>query len=549
MKSWKRLSRVVTLALVIAMLTTSAFCVQAEEYDPYGRYDETITISFGRCTSANPKLPEGDTYENNAYFDWVLERLNVQCTDYFEASGDEYTRQVSLAIASEDLPDVMCVYNQSDVRELAENDMIADLTDVYNNYATDYIKELYDAYDGRAFASSMYEDRLVALPSLMPEVCNMVWVRQDWVDQLELTVDADEDSIISRDEIEMLAKAFMEANPAGVSDPVGIALSATFTGDGTLSPLMLFNSFGAYPGRWLVDEDGKAYEGSVAAENKDALEYLAYLYKEGILDPQFGVNDDINAYLTSGRTGIAFGVWYLPDTIFNQVKTLDPAAEFTPYCVDNGTGKTTFVHSNVVTRYIVVSKNCEHPEAVIKIMNMFYDEKVNSDIAETAPNTAERVNEYSRLGVDGGVRPLNMEILHPNNFIIQQYQPGIDCLEGTKTLEDLPEGTQYTSAQKILAYAADPENAEMTYWSFWNSRVKGIGLLDKMNKADAFDEVSPIFPNNTKTMNSNLADMEKLRDETFVKIIVGEASVDDFDSFVEEWNKRGGTQISEEIVP
>ncbi|WBY64102.1 hypothetical protein [Thermocaproicibacter melissae] len=61
---------------------------------------------MGRQTLQNPKLPEGDTYEDNAYTRWVKNELNIKIVDEFEANGDDYDRQVSLAISSGDLPDI-----------------------------------------------------------------------------------------------------------------------------------------------------------------------------------------------------------------------------------------------------------------------------------------------------------------------------------------------------------------------------------------------------------------------------------------------------------
>lgn len=39
----------------------------------------------------------------------------------------------------------------------------------------------------------------------------------------------------------------------------------------------------------------------------------------------------------------------------------------------------------------------------------------------------------------------------------------------------------------------------------------------------------------------------KLEDETFMKIIMGAAPLDEFDKFVEEWKKQGGDIITAEV--
>ena len=517
----------------------------ATEKDPFGAYEDTVTLSLSRVTTANPKLPDGDSYEDNAYFDWVLERLNVQCTDAFEASGDDYSRQVSLAIASGELPDVMCIYDTSTLDELVENDLIADLTDVYDDYATDYIKGLYDSYGDRAFVSCTYDGKIMAMPSVTPDTSRMIWIRQDWLDQLGLKIDEDGNSVITKEELETVAAQFMEKNPSGADSPVGLALTPSFGWGTDICPAVLCEALGAYTGRWLRDDSGTVYEGCTAPEMKDALAYMKDLFERGILDPQFGTRtwDDVLALLVNGQTGIAFASWAFPDWGLNNVKAMDPNAEFTAFVLDNGTGKANWSYSNVVGRYIVVSKTCEHPEAAIKIMNLFYDETRNTNIAETAP----AVNEYLNvLQVDGGVRPLNMEILDANNFINQQYAPVVSCLNGEVSIEELS-GTSRTCAENVTRYLDDPENATVADWAFYHSRMKGIALMDKLQKQGSFNEVSPFFPSNTETMNSNLADMEKLRDETFIKIVVGELPVDEFDSFVTNWNERGGTQIAAEL--
>ena len=48
-------------------------------------------------------------------------------------------------------------------------------------------------------------------------------------------------------------------------------------------------------------------------------------------------------------------------------------------------------------------------------------------------------------------------------------------------------------------------------------------------------------------MDSKWATLEKLEDETFLKILNGEASIDAFDEYVEQWNALGGSDIIAEL--
>ena len=48
-------------------------------------------------------------------------------------------------------------------------------------------------------------------------------------------------------------------------------------------------------------------------------------------------------------------------------------------------------------------------------------------------------------------------------------------------------------------------------------------------------------------MDSKWATLEKLEDETFLKILNGEAGIEAFDEYVEQWNSLGGTDILAEL--
>lgn len=64
------------------------------------------------------------------------------------------------------------------------------------------------------------------------------------------------------------------------------------------------------------------------------------------------------------------------------------------------------------------------------------------------------------------------------------------------------------------------------------------------------EEYVPIYNSydgRTKTMDSKWANLKKLEEETFAKIITGKVGSDAFDSFVEEWKASGGDEITKEV--
>mgnify|MGYP001066416993 CR=1 FL=1 len=66
-----------------------------------------VTVSIGRQTLQNVTFPNGDTYEDNAYIRMAEKELNIDIVDAFEATGDDYDRQVSLALSAGDIPDMI----------------------------------------------------------------------------------------------------------------------------------------------------------------------------------------------------------------------------------------------------------------------------------------------------------------------------------------------------------------------------------------------------------------------------------------------------------
>ena len=102
----------------------------SDEDKPFGKYEETVTVTLGRQGVSGNNLPAGDTLEDNEYVRYVEERLNVDIKyDFSVEDLDAYNQKVTLAIASNNIPDVMIV-NEQQFHRLAQANMLADLTDI-----------------------------------------------------------------------------------------------------------------------------------------------------------------------------------------------------------------------------------------------------------------------------------------------------------------------------------------------------------------------------------------------------------------------------------
>lgn len=554
------LTKLTSMAVVVSLLAAATACSSQDASSNAGSQGNaptssetgneagTIKVSMGRQTLQNVTFPDGDTYEDNAYIRMAEKKLNIDITDEFEANGDDYDRQVSLALSAGDIPDMMKVGTLDEVQELYENDLIADLTGVYEEYASDYLKAVYDSYDGRAMDNVTFDGMMMALPGTNTDSGpSIVWIRSDWMEQLGVKLDEDQDGCITIEDVETVAKEFMEKNPENAENVVGVAFAPWLTNgdpDGTFSMNSIAYALGAFPKTWMK-KDGKVTYGSTSEEMKQALAVASGWFQEGILDPQVGTRtwDDITALLANGQCGITFGTWHIPDWLLNNVYALNGNATFEAYALADANGKVNCKHNNATAGYIVVSKDFEHPETAIQIANLFYDELVNSkELLEEYPEVAS----YVANGVDGSSRPFNIEV-NSYTSLLDDYADLERCLSGEITVEEVRTSEQRSNATSISAYLEGNEDA--TGWSKYHSRSKGVELIQSLTENDLFSWLTPVFPQTTPTMETNLANLEKLEEETFIKIVTGEIDVESgFEQFVADWNKQGGEQILNEIA-
>lgn len=237
-------------ATVACALTALTACGGGDESaavsvakDENGAYVDTLTITLGRFAepSAAALFPEGQTFEDNAYTRYIESKLNVDLVDSFEAGGDAYTNQLATCVASGELPDILTVNSYDTFVEMVNNGLTYDLTDVYEEYASDYIKSLYDSYDGRCLGMATFDGRLMGIPGTNPDnsVPVLCWMRKDWLDKLGINPDPDGDLCITLDDIAAVAKAFVDANVSGGNSTVS-KTNAQFRGRNIYANLMIF---------------------------------------------------------------------------------------------------------------------------------------------------------------------------------------------------------------------------------------------------------------------------------------------------------------------
>lgn len=507
---------------------------------PYGRYPETVVYTLAKLTTdANSNLPQGDTYENNAYTRLLNEVINVQNEDIFQGSGETYNNGISMMIATGQMADIMVV-SEEDMYELQEKDMLEDLTDAFENCASSRIKEIYGSYGDHIFDSCTFDGQLMAIPETeISNGPNLFWVRKDYLDALGLQEPETLEDVMD------IAKAFTQQNIGCTQDApnIGLACSTELVGGtGTSSEFVMdlvFAAYEAYPKKWVIGEDGTVRYGSVEPEAKEALQYLQQLYADGIIDRDFLIRtwDDIAGLIAEGRCGAFFAPWWAPNNPLWSCYDTDPEAEWVPYLIANGEdGKTRYCTQKMTGNYIVVRKGYEHPEVVTKILSVMFDY-----MRYSYEDPQGEFQMYYQINVDPTARPLAINVDYKHALDIC-YDTLCDVLSGELLPDELPllEKSYYELCSR---YLESPENANTEEWSGYTSRITACALVG----SDMVEEVEVWYPRKADAMSKTSDNLEELELEVYLKIIRGEESIDAFDAFVENWYEAGGTEILEEL--
>lgn len=544
--------KMVILSLACLMALSGATGVHAEEnlpvdesgaVSPLGKYEDPVTVEIVQSINPTLTIPEGDSATDNYYTRYIKDNMNIDISVKWSASSSDYNEKMNLAIAANDIPDILVV-NEQQFRKLAQSDMLEDLTDYYDTYACDIIKQNIDSTEGKALENATYDGKLLGLPNVAVEADGYVlmWIRQDWLDELGL------EAPTNIEELETVAKAFVD-NKMGGENTIGIvgptingAVYNTFLSTNNLNNLDgIFQAYQAYPGYWVQDEEGKAVYGSTTEQTKEALAELNKMYEDGILDQELGVRKDADEAWKSGKVGILFSPWWhgynVKDGIANE-PDMEWKAYAAPLAAD---GQWYAKLAGVGGSYCVVRKGYEHPEAAFLLNNYL------------------RVNEgtfQSETDLDLSYYPGRVVIapLDENTYSVQ-------ALNAEMKGEEVPEfdPLNYKLLQADLAALPDCLEAPYDDMSIekWNtdntnfgrlySLLMGSSAVEKASTEGIVNKVYSITYTQTETMERKWTNLKKKEDETFLKIIIGEEPIEAFDTFVEEWNAEGGAEITEEV--
>lgn len=521
----------------------------AKEDLPLAKYPETVTVHLGGKMNPNAKIPEGMSFEDNSYTRLLKDDLNIEVVYDWVASMSDYDEKMSLCIGSNTVPEIMNV-NAAQYRALLKYDMIQPLDDYFDDYASDALKSYVESGGDELMDCITNDDgeiMAIPAPNLTAGGVNEMWIRQDWLDALGLEAPR------TWDELAQVANAFVTEDPDGngEDDTIGILgpgnadhMNAVGGNQFGLDPL--FSCYQSYPQYWLEGEDGKVEYGSIQPETKTALENISKLYADGDIDPEMLVRSDSKEPLLAGKVGIFFGPWWCAYTFADTTLSgsADWRAYFTPLSED---GKYYTHMAELTTQYVVASKDCKNPEAAFKIINYLIANEqtwVEEGVTSTEMGTADFYPLYNVYD--------NADEIETSYEVLTQY------LAGEVGIDDVDFSTHKllkNDMEAITELKKEPyDDFSLEYWNLDSDLAQGnlprlvaIMVGDAPLVNEEYVPIYNVYNGQTETMEAKWANLKKMEEETFAKIIMGKADISEFDTFVENWKSQGGDQILKEI--
>lgn len=515
---------------------------KVENADPFGPLPEKVTINLSKSEGdINLNLPSGDTINDNAWTRMIEEKLQADLNFVWTVKrGDPYTQKLKLAIASNDLPDVFLV-GFDEYLELVKNDMIEDLTGVMDAYASEGLKEMYTTDGGKALETMKVEDKIYGIPSMgtIDNNSPVVWVRQDWLDKLKL------EAPTNMEQLKKVTQAFIEQDPDGngQKDTTGLPGQSTFFKSDMFAFDGIFNQNQSFPGYWIKNQSGEIVYGSTTPETKEALGILRDMYAEGLIHKEFGAMkyDQASQLVVSNKAGIFFGSWWAGWSPLSDSVKNDPKAVWRAYTVKaSEEGPYYAKQERPIGNILVVKKGFAYPEAAVKIINwqikMQYEDKSIDPYKDLDPQ------------VHDNALPIDIQLWRADE-VLKLHELVMKIAAGETIDEATYDGPKYLieDATKVAEQWMKGEdwlkqNADKFGEPF--SRVKGVEpLVAEKNIERVYSE----FYSKTKTMERKWVNLTKLEETAFMQIVLGNKPLDYFDEFVAEWNKQGGSQITEEV--
>lgn len=521
--------------------TTSGSSGTAAEESPglpvvNGKYDPPVTITTVARIVGAEEYKNGETADDNVHYRWVKDNLGIEIKNLWSVKdvNDAYPTKLKLALsANEELPDVLYAYGET-AQMLIDSGKFMEVGELFDQYASETWKKAMNE-DPTVWYEFTRDGKRYGIPNLEYDYNNdpVLWLRNDWMKKLNLS----EPKTLA--DYEKILDAFTNGDPDGdgQKNTFGLSTGVKDSFGGNFGLGWVFGAYGSMPDMWLQNDDGSISYGSVKPEIKQGLQQLKDWVAKGYLSKESAIWDasKAGAFMSAGSAGTFSGPYWSEAWPMGDLPSNNPGAELTTYPLPTGPdGTSMHFGMHPYTGALLINKNMKNPEIFFTYANYMFD-----NVADPKPGSEFEhgwAEGYDWAVVDG-------EVTYDLTKI-----PGGGVRVFFYSLLDQGPRIPSQNVQALVNVAATGE-AKTPYEKIWGGFVPPIELesaTDVWNSRE-FSYKNMFTGGTTKTMSSKWDYLKKLEMEAYSKIIFGNESVDYFDTFVAEWNKQGGEDITKEV--
>lgn len=473
----------------------------------YPLFDDVTTFSL--WTSNSPDLSEVISDLNEYLVFSQLEKVtnirwNATLVSFF--SSDE---QFQLMVASQEYTDVVCRAVDSytgGTDQAIEEEFLMDVSNLIDENMPNLL-EWFDTYPELRKQMTTVEGNIGGFPKFYQEPSDVnegACIRLDWLEDLGLEVPE------SYDALHNVLTQFKEKK--GASAPLVIAVNTGVQGD-------LLNGYNIDN---YYQVDGKVRFGPMQPEFKEYLTMMNQWYNEGLLSDSFLASQaevlmDFSTIL-SGDTGVWCGTSTQSITqLLSMAEESQPDMRITG--MTNVTKNGDVAHVGTESQLLdsimwSITTACTDPAGIARYIDYIYSEEgillANYGVeGETFNYDAAGKPVLTELVTNNPSYSYNLAL---NIFTCDRQTPVPFVIDEQKARND---------------YSEDQKNAV----AVWNDATDGLYNIPRQGVNMTTKE--------QEEYNGIYSDIDTYMDETISKFVVGDLSLDEFDSFVQKLRDMG----------
>lgn len=459
----------------------------------------------------------GRSNSDNGAYQMIQEKTGTEIEWTHPATGTNYMEKLNLIIASRELPDILWLGDwktlPGGIQKYEEDGVIVKLNELIDKHMPNYKKQL-EQKPGAKKSLTMDNGDILAIASMRNEPELMVFrgpiIRQDWLDKLKLKVPE------TLDDLYQVFKAFKTQDPNGNGKADEWAFSGTRFADGNFGIGHMLWPFGIDWGFYQVD--GSVKFGPMEPEFAEAMAFINKLYAEGLLDPDFMVQDrnKMDGKFMNDQIGYEYGIQASKMNSSMEGKNPDFKALGIPHL--KGKSGKPYVFDVEYTNYIVgfnslaITTACKVPEGAAKWVDFLFGEE------------GYNIANFGKLN---------------DTYTIVDGKPKFS----DKIVKN-PEGLDFSGAYNKYTFGSMATMPYLQSWDAYSQSLHRYGAQSISVWAKSAD-TSRILPSLNFTaeeqekINDKLNDINTYITEQFDKITIGQTPVSDIPNIQKKLKDMG----------